>query len=1189
MKKKSIIFIFFVFLAESYSFGQTKPFTPSLVIPPSPNAVSLGKYGEIPVSTYTGIPSISIPIYTISSKDLTLPISIDYHASGIRVDEEASWVGLGWSLNAGGIITKSSIGDDDFVDWGYIKKPWKIPDITSDNGFTGALQVGAFYDPVAAYSNSTTISCGKWKYNGVPMDYSNNFTFQNGTRLYDTQPDVYYFNVGGLSGKFVLDEDGKVKLISKQKLTIGYSMGGRANNADLIGSWYIIAEDGTTYYFSQRETTTDYFPSEWSSGWLLDYIASPSGEVVLFKYKSIKHISQLAFSQSNSYNGGPGEQTYSSQVHYKMQYLTEIDFNGGKILFEPGEIREDLIPNNQVQDEARPYRLGKIKVLAGLETIKEYDLNTSYFISGESESKALSDQKPYDCKRLKLESIVEKQGSLEKPPYTFLYNSLSLPPKTSFSKDFWGFNNGSYNNTSLVPSYTGPLYGGYPIQVNSGGWYTIPGANRKANPSKIMASSLEKIIYPTGGNTTFLFEANDYNDTNVFQDFSRQASFSRFNQNQDASYSSGDLNITIPAGYRPGSAKLKVEFNCFNCNVALWPSGSIYFRLRSVDLSSNNPDARDFLYDPSALTYVNGSTTLRRKEIDIDIKPGQYILQAKLPNDNSSPAPEVIGTITLLYSAIDGVYAVTAPGGGMRIKQITHSNGISNKSDNIIEYEYGGVAGDGKYHSFGKLMTPIQPWYFTSVVVGAGDGRNVQSNYYWSFLSGGTIPLGNSAQGSPIGYDKVVELNYTGGVNGKTIYQYNNQQDLVFSYGYRIPNIPSLPYALNGKLRSKTEYKYKGNTWFPLRETTYDYEVSKTEQVKGLIVEPGGDVVNWLGNITCFYYMYYYPITCSWIKNVTSQEKIFNQNDPSKFTIDKKYFTYDPNDKGHMQLSRVDEHTSEGINLITFKTYPLDYTNETDPHINNMLSRYNHNKVIESVTKVYKDGEDEKNAKIIKGNYNVYSSNSLLESYNELEISKPILDFMTVLPSVLPPKDRYQQKMSFSYSGNNLISQKKTNDSPISYIWDYLYPIAEIKNATPQQVLYTSFENEFSGFDVPGGKTGKKSYSTSYPILLPSPGNYHLTYWLQKDSSPWTLVDTFISSNTIIGGNGIKIDEVRLYPIGAQMTTYTYAPLIGMTSKTDENNITTYFEYDAFQRLKNAKDQDGNIIKNYNYHYKGQP
>src|SRR5258708_35764953 len=83
----------------------------------SPTAASLGKYGDIPVSYHTGIPQISVPIYTVQSGSLKLPISLSYHASGLKVHEPAGWVGAGWALNAGGAITRTVVGSPD--DRGY--------------------------------------------------------------------------------------------------------------------------------------------------------------------------------------------------------------------------------------------------------------------------------------------------------------------------------------------------------------------------------------------------------------------------------------------------------------------------------------------------------------------------------------------------------------------------------------------------------------------------------------------------------------------------------------------------------------------------------------------------------------------------------------------------------------------------------------------------------------------------------------------------------------------------------------------------------------------------------------------------------------------------------------------------------------------------------------------------------------
>lgn len=172
MVRKSILLLFCVWGLNIYS--QELP----EIIPPSPNAASLGQYADIPVSNYTGLANISIPIYTIKSGEIELPITLSYHSSGIKVAQEASWVGLGWALNAGGMISRQVRGKDDFgVETGGGSGFITYPDIP----------------------NSETINDF--------LDEENLFYYRNTyAGNHDTEPDFFYYNFLGYSGKFIYEK-----------------------------------------------------------------------------------------------------------------------------------------------------------------------------------------------------------------------------------------------------------------------------------------------------------------------------------------------------------------------------------------------------------------------------------------------------------------------------------------------------------------------------------------------------------------------------------------------------------------------------------------------------------------------------------------------------------------------------------------------------------------------------------------------------------------------------------------------------------------------------------------------------------------------------------------------------------------------------------------------------------------------
>jgi len=166
---KKFLLVFLAAFATFCSFSQSvsNPITFPKMSPPSPEAASLGRYGEFPVTLATGTPNVAIPIYEISSGTLKMPISISYHASGIRVNDVASRVGLGWSLQAGGVITRAVKG---------------LPD---DDGGIGYYSEGV--PPATEQDNTSQCFIG------------NMVLLANR----DGQPDDFFYSFGAKSGKFL--------------------------------------------------------------------------------------------------------------------------------------------------------------------------------------------------------------------------------------------------------------------------------------------------------------------------------------------------------------------------------------------------------------------------------------------------------------------------------------------------------------------------------------------------------------------------------------------------------------------------------------------------------------------------------------------------------------------------------------------------------------------------------------------------------------------------------------------------------------------------------------------------------------------------------------------------------------------------------------------------------------------------
>jgi hypothetical protein len=212
-------------------------------------------------------------------------------------------------------------------------------------------------------------------------------------------------------------------------------------------------------------------------------------------------------------------------------------------------------------------------------------------------------------------------------------------------------------------------------------------------------------------------------------------------------------------------------------------------------------------------------------------------------------------------------------------------------------------------------------------------------------------------------------------------------------------------------------------------------------------------------------------------------------------------------------------------------------------------------------------------------------------------------------------------KDQLQYDGNaNLDIATKSADINVCYIWDYHHclPIATVKNAAYADIAYTSFEADGTGgWSVtgggtnPGGTTGSASWSMHEATIsktgLTSTNTYIVSYWTSNGSAysiagtvsgypiqgkrinGWSYFEHKITGVTSVSITGTgNIDELRLYPATAQMTTATYQPSVGISSACDADNRVTYYQYDSFNRLKVVLDQDHNVIKTYQYHTLGE-
>ncbi len=744
------------------------------VIPPSPNVSALNKYIEVPVSQYTGVPSISVPIYNIQMQQLSLPISLNYHASGLKVEEYASWVGAGWSLSAGGTVNRSVRGlPDEFLPGLSTSTKGKKGYFFNNKLFQadGRINISWLTANDAPSNILTTPS--------EPVSTPDSLA----TGWLDTQPDLYNFSYPGGSGKFVFSRTGEIMRFTKDDTKFiehpfdGPSMpmaGYVPSSTSYV--WIIQGPDGTQYKYSKAESTKTYGGCGTSqpenpepdfghqSAWLLEEI-SLNGEWIRFEYVTEDILYSMKTSVTGNFkvsgSGPVNNNTCTNTLETKTQRLSRIHTsNGIEVKFIVNEMVDRL-------DLPGSHHLQRIEVRHGNTDVSFHKLHHGYFGTD---------------KKLKLLSVNQENADESKslPGQTFTYfDDVNFPALDSNSQDFWGLYNGASNGAFIIPSFKREEY-----HVNQAS--TV---NRDPVLLNARIGTLQKITYPTGGNTTFEYELNSYYEADHVKTYIHEISAT-------GSATETDVQTTDPF------------IVSHDTHVTWTDNGAAGAQL--LKLVGNN-------YQVEPLGNIEGNRNV--------LVAGTYRLRASSSNTSTT-------SVKIEYEQTE---PSTAIAGGLRVKRIVT---LDSETGNTLKKSYV-YTQEGSSESSGKLFAPlIHGGDVTSNTTGTLEGGNQQGCSPGATVN--SISVRSVSQlpstfyhGSHIGYSRVLE--YAGDEvttirgdeypNGATVSEFINE---VPAHNVGAPFIPTVDLGhKNGKLLKQTVYKYVSDITNPTRLSP----VSQTENI----------------------------------------------------------------------------------------------------------------------------------------------------------------------------------------------------------------------------------------------------------------------------------------------------------------------------------------------------------------------
>ncbi|WP_378185825.1 hypothetical protein ACE939_12015 [Aquimarina sp. W85] len=373
------------------------------VYPIAPEATKQMKYGNIPVNLAAGKIDYSVPIYTIKVGEFEYPISLSYNYSGLVVQEDVGLVGLGWSLNGLGLITRQINGNpDESMSFGYIGGNMDNP-----NG-VGVNFVEPYY--------KQELSQGVLKQ-----------LFENSANgQWDTEPDKFMIKAFGAQGSFYLNAKAKPVFMPQKNYKIIFE-----NN--FLGKITVINDLGIIYEFDAIEHALNKYPTSvhnYISGWYLTKIKFPNtSKEISFVYDSYNYT-KTSYTETKSTVQGSGCSQIVTNSWISNSNITVI---------RPKILRKIVFPEGSLdfsnKIDSNGAMLEKIELVNNQgDMVSQFNLEYSNSIPSA---------------RKTLQAITKSKGESILPYYSFEYYG-TLPEVIDYrSQDYWGFYNGANNSGRL--------------------------------------------------------------------------------------------------------------------------------------------------------------------------------------------------------------------------------------------------------------------------------------------------------------------------------------------------------------------------------------------------------------------------------------------------------------------------------------------------------------------------------------------------------------------------------------------------------------------------------------------------------------------------------------------------------------------------------------------------------------------